>query len=1184
VNTNNKKLIGAALVVIVGLIPGGYFLTKKHFDLRFTQYTISPTTCKAGSYLPLLVYSNYANGSVSKNDPKTYKIKYSTKDESAQKLNFEELVGTVFINCKTVGVFPVKAVVENGKQSIEISNSINVIPGDPEKITIVSGNHQTVIANEQLEKPLTIKVSDHWDNPVGNVEIKAQVESDEGKILGSTLVSSDEGIISIPVQAGTKSGISQVKVIGNFAEKQAIESFDFTTQSSVPAKLTFEGNLPKTIIAGQTFPKPKIAIADEFNNPLTKTIKGIKVQLYLDSECKTPKNEKLRLFKNDIAVTQSGTVYLGATQNELTACSSPILVMPAPAKQFTYDSGQKNETVEVGSVFPTQLIRTIDSFGNDKAPITEPITVTSFIDHNCTKELKEKSVKLDEIVVPSNLVQLNNLTYVKSEPLYLKVTTKDVSPICIGPFVFHSAQADHLVLVSGNQQAKSVNTNLEPVVVKVVDKYENPVPEFKVNFKYSGSKELVSAISDPSGLASAFIKLDSVMGDKTIVADSDLLTNKNASIQLTVKVTASLSDHLIIKTQPAKTLIAGKLLTTLPTVQVVDKFNNSSSESNRPIYSAKFKDAECKTLIADKVEKESTTDGLATFQSITDEKSEPLFIEFSSPGLKSICSESIQVLAAEPAQITITQESGVSSAGATFYPPLNISVLDKFGNVSDFHGALNLTLSDSTVKLNGTTSLNAKNGLASFSDLSINESKNKYSIKVTGDNLTAASTQSFSILPGPAEQLAILSTPQNLAVAQCSKVVEVQTQDRFNNPSLLEKEKEIKLEGALAGFYLDDQCTTPVDKLIIKRGHSDSEFYFDRKEVGELTLSVTSTELKEATQKELTTVAQAKQIKLSGNSSILAGECAGPFSIETLDEFNNKSSPKEDLAINLSDSKSGVFYTDSVCSHPISSVTFNKDKDDYYFYIKDDRAESFTFKAESQSKELSPQSFTVEAKGLKPAQLKISGPDSVDINQCSKPFKVQLKDQFNNNVKTESSLSLTPTLIDQASFFSDSDCLSISSNLTIDSDSDSVLFYYKSSTAGANRILMEGSGLKSDAITTLVASNNVATQINITNQPSAGIINEKLKEELQVSLSDSFNNVITNGSNVIKIEAYTDSNCTDKAEGVLKSTAVSSIKGIATFSGISYSQAESIYLKASSDKMEDACSNAIIFSEASKEE
>ncbi len=107
------------------------------------------------------------------------------------------------------------------------------------------------------------------------------------------------------------------------------------------------------------------------------------------------------------------------------------------------------------------------------------------------------------------------------------------------------------------------------------------------------------------------------------------------------------------------------------------------------------------------------------------------------------------------------------------------------------------------------------------------------------------------------------------------------------------------------------------------------------------------------------------------------------------------------------------------------------------------------------------------------------------------------------------------------------------------------------------------------------AANNLAFGQQPGSPATAGL---NFAPQPSVRLRDQFNNNTT-GNNTVVLTAFTNSGCTTAAAGILgggSGTPASS--GVATFSGVNYTKAETIYLKATSGGLTAACSNAVAVS------
>jgi hypothetical protein len=87
--------------------------------------------------------------------------------------------------------------------------------------------------------------------------------------------------------------------------------------------------------------------------------------------------------------------------------------------------------------------------------------------------------------------------------------------------------------------------------------------------------------------------------------------------------------------------------------------------------------------------------------------------------------------------------------------------------------------------LSGTTAVAAVNGVATFSNLSIDKTGDNYTLTATAGGLSAATSPAFDIVPGTANHLVFVTGPTDRIVGQkFSPGLQVQVQDAGGNPVL----------------------------------------------------------------------------------------------------------------------------------------------------------------------------------------------------------------------------------------------------------------------------------------------------------------------------------------------------------------------------------------------------------------
>jgi hypothetical protein len=117
-----------------------------------------------------------------------------------------------------------------------------------------------------------------------------------------------------------------------------------------------------------------------------------------------------------------------------------------------------------------------------------------------------------------------------------------------------------------------------------------------------------------------------------------------------------------------------------------------------------------------------------------------------------------------PTQLSFSVQPVTTTAGTAF--GVTVLAQDAFGNTVPAYGSgVSLALNASNgATLGGTTLVNAVNGVATFTGLSITKAGTGYTITASASSLTSATSNSFSILSGPAAQIAIQAGNNQTAV------------------------------------------------------------------------------------------------------------------------------------------------------------------------------------------------------------------------------------------------------------------------------------------------------------------------------------------------------------------------------------------------------------------------------------
>jgi len=145
--------------------------------------------------------------------------------------------------------------------------------------------------------------------------------------------------------------------------------------------------------------------------------------------------------------------------------------------------------------------------------------------------------------------------------------------------------------------------------------------------------------------------------------------------------------------------------------------------------------------------------GVATFSGLSVNKAASGYtLVASSIPLTSATSAAFTITPAAAGQLAFTEQPSNGTAGVSLSPAVAVAIQDAFGNtVPGATNTVTVTLQTNPVggTLSGTSTMNAVNGVASFSGLSINKTGSGYTFLASAGALTSATSATFTIASGP---------------------------------------------------------------------------------------------------------------------------------------------------------------------------------------------------------------------------------------------------------------------------------------------------------------------------------------------------------------------------------------------------------------------------------------------------
>ena len=133
---------------------------------------------------------------------------------------------------------------------------------------------------------------------------------------------------------------------------------------------------------------------------------------------------------------------------------------------------------------------------------------------------------------------------------------------------------------------------------------------------------------------------------------------------------------------------------------------------------------------------------------------------------------------------------------------------DKFGNVVPYSGSISAALASHPTgsKFSGQLTASQTNGVITLSGLTIDQAGSGYSLTVSAGTLTAVTTSTFTVSPGVATHLVVLTQPSNI-IAGSAISLRLVAEDQFGNVVIYSGSVSVALASHPAGSTFGGQLT-----------------------------------------------------------------------------------------------------------------------------------------------------------------------------------------------------------------------------------------------------------------------------------------------------------------------------------------------------------------------------------------
>jgi hypothetical protein len=506
------------------------------------------------------------------------------------------------------------------------------------------------------------------------------------------------------------------------------------------------------------------------------------------------------------------------------------------------------------------------------------------------------------------------------------------------------------------------------------------------------------------------------------------------------------------------------------------------------------------------------------------------------------------------AKLGFVQQPSNTVAGASITPAVTVAIQDANGNtVTTATDGVTISIGTNpgSGTLTGTATVAAVNGVATFSDLSINKAGTGYTLSASASGLTGATSGTFDVTPGAAAKLAFTVQPSNvIASAAITPAVQVSILDAFDN-----------------------LVTSATDNVTVAIGNNPSGGTLS----GTATVAATGGV---ATFADLSINRAGTGYTLAASSGSVTGATSAAFGVaagaasklvittQPSDTAQSGTAFPRQPVVQLQDAagnvvaQSGIGVTAAIASGGgtlAGTATVNTDASGTATFTGlgisgtvGDRTLSF-----SANTLAAATSSTVHVRAGAASQLTITTQPS-DTVQSRIAFArqpvIQLRDAAGNPV-AQPGVAVAAAL--------DSAGGTLGGTATASTDANGVATFTDLSIAGragSRTVAFSATGVTGVSSDTVVVTAGAAAGLAFAVQPSNVVAGAAITPPVQLSIVDADSNVVTSASDTVRLAIGTN-----PSAGTLSGTAaVAAVGGVATFAGLSVDRAGTGYTLAAS--------------------
>ena len=676
-----------------------------------------------------------------------------------------------------------------------ISNPFTIAAGAASRLAMVTQPSPATTSGAPLAVQPVVRIADANGNAISQagVSVTAQVVGTGVTLAGNlTILTAANGTAAFTNLSLTgNSGTYALRFIATGLTE--VTSNQITLSQGTPTGLLLLTPPSSTAQGGVPFAQqPVVQLRDDNNNPVAQA--GVPITASVASGAGTLSGV---LTVNTNASGQaafSGLALNGPAATYTIAFSSPglgqvvsppiTLSVGAPGKLGVAQQPSPNAVSGVPlAVQPT--VQLLDAGGS---PVTQAgVVITAFVSPGPSN----LAGTLTATTNSSGLAVFTDLAIIAAAGTYrLRFDSPGLTSVESNNIVVTAGSASRLQITTQPAGASNAVPLTQQPAVQVTDLSGNAVAVAGIVVTAelaTGSGVLtgtLSALTNAAGLAQfTDLAITGAAGSYTIRFTAPGLTQITSA---TINLGAGMPTQLTITTQPSANAASGAALTTQPVIQVRDAANNPVLQPGIPVTAAILTGG---GTLGGTATVNTDASGVATFTDLAISGTVGnRTLQFTSPGLTSVASNTIAVAAGAAHHLSITvQPSPTASSGVAFAQQPVIQVQDASNNpVSSSGVAITASIETGTGATLGGSTLVVTNasGQASYTNLSLSGTSGNFTLRFSATGLVHAISSTIGLGAGAASKLAITTQPSTTVqngVAFAQQPV-IQLQDASGNP------------------------------------------------------------------------------------------------------------------------------------------------------------------------------------------------------------------------------------------------------------------------------------------------------------------------------------------------------------------------------------------------------------------